>query len=947
MYNPKSKRTSKQIGAVKKKTLDGLTANKNIDDIRALAKISNTQSSSIENIESDLSGIHSDITTINNTKQNKLTLTTDGSSGPSTLINSKLNIPDYSASLSGYVPYTGATGNVDLGEFQIKIGQVEFDQTPTGTAGVAKMRWNDQDGTVDLGLKGGNVTLQVGQEQVTRVVNKTGINLLEANYQAVRISGAQGNRLKVDLAQANNDANSAETLGIVTETINDNQEGFITTSGLVRGINTTGSIQSETWADGDMLYLSGTVAGQLTNIKPAAPIHTVIMGYVVRAHITQGQIYVKVDNGYELDELHNVSITTPLNDQVLQYESSTQLWKNKTLATGITIGSTSITSGTVGMVLFEGAGNVVQESPSIFWDIAGSKLNLGSIGVNGELVINRASTGGSVGGVKAEASGAGVHIGGGGYLDSIILTNGAGVRINTWAGSGSVSTERLRVTASTGNVLVNTTTDSGFKFDVNGTARVVNQLQVGSFTVGGGASSSIVTQGRISASGGITLYNPAAGDNQDTGIFPIGGVQIKHANSSVATFATVGGATSGTNVAINQGYNPGAGTGSVIGYSHSYSLYPSADNTVSYTSYYSRPSWNSSPFYNRITGPIRGFLFSNGLYNTQKLVDVVAFQSDGGRLLFTGDLPAASVTSGVSRGLYLNQTHTASANNDVLVGLDIAPTYTNGAFTGLANIDLRTKGTGLVIGSGVGYGALYGYNNDGIIQVVDGGTSAITGFSYATQLWLRPSGNAAGLNSNYWATIEQSTGGLYIQSGRYNSNLFLRTGRTGTSGNIYFNNAGGTMAMLFGATGNFAVATTTDSGFKFSVNGSILCTTVAEIQSTSGLRLRTTSAGASVQFAAANTNKAEIKTNDGSVLATTFNQSGVVGFSTQVSFGGTDISNVSAQVEINSITRGFLPPRMTNAQMLAIATPAEGLVVYDTTNRKLCCYDGATWQNLF
>lgn len=211
-------------------------------------------------------------------------------------------------SLTGYVPYVGATQNVDLGEYQLKAGQIEFDQTPTGTPGVAIMRWNDQDGTVDLGLKGGNVTLQIGQEQLTRVVNKTGGNLLEANYQSVRISGAQGNRLKVALAQANNDANSAETLGIVTETINDNQEGFITTSGLVRNINTTGSIQGETWADGDMLYLSGTVAGQLTNIKPTAPIHTVIMGYVVRAHATQGQIYVKVDNGYELDELHKQRI---------------------------------------------------------------------------------------------------------------------------------------------------------------------------------------------------------------------------------------------------------------------------------------------------------------------------------------------------------------------------------------------------------------------------------------------------------------------------------------------------------------------------------------------------------------------------------------------------------------------------------------------------------------
>lgn len=261
-------------------------------------------------------------------------------------------------SAGGYVPYVGATQDVNLGEYELKAGQIEFDTTPTGTAGAAVMRWNDTDGTIDLGLKGGNVTLQLGQEQVARVVNKTGGDLLEANYQAIRIrrvdeGGSQGQRLAVVLAQANNDANSADTLGIVTENIAVNQEGFITDSGLVRNINTTGSLQGETWVDGDILYLSGTIPGQLTNIKPAAPTHTIIMGYVVYSHINNGKIFVKVDNGYELDELHNVLITSVTNDQVLQYESSTGLWKNKTLSginalsNGLIDGGTFLASNTV------------------------------------------------------------------------------------------------------------------------------------------------------------------------------------------------------------------------------------------------------------------------------------------------------------------------------------------------------------------------------------------------------------------------------------------------------------------------------------------------------------------------------------------------------------------------------------------------------------------------
>lgn len=235
------------------------------------------------------------------------------------------------------VPYTGATTNVDLGEYQLTAGQVSFDQTPSGTTGAGVLRWNDVDGTLDLGLKGGNVTLQVGQEQIVRVVNKTGANLLESQYKVVRIriaaeGGAQGQRLAVVLAQASNDGDSVTTLGVVTENIDNNQEGFITTFGNVSSINTTGSLQGETWVDGDVLYLSPTIPGQLTNIKPIAPQHSVTIGYVVYVHVTNGKIFVKVDNGYELDELHNVLINTPVNNQILTYESATSLWKNKTVS---------------------------------------------------------------------------------------------------------------------------------------------------------------------------------------------------------------------------------------------------------------------------------------------------------------------------------------------------------------------------------------------------------------------------------------------------------------------------------------------------------------------------------------------------------------------------------------------------------------------------------------
>lgn len=227
--------------------------------------------------------------------------------GVSTLSNAAVNLTDgtfgsydittdvYTASAGGsFVPYTGATGNVDLGAFFLMARELAVSTVTAGTADVGKMAWNDSEGTIEFKLKNGNVTLQLGQEQVARVVNKTGGNLLEADYQCVYVSGAQGQRIKVNLAKADSATTCENTLGLVTETINNNQEGFITTAGLVNNINTTGSLQGETWADGDVLYLSQATAGRITNIAPTSGI-IVVVGYCVHAHATQGKIFVNIN----------------------------------------------------------------------------------------------------------------------------------------------------------------------------------------------------------------------------------------------------------------------------------------------------------------------------------------------------------------------------------------------------------------------------------------------------------------------------------------------------------------------------------------------------------------------------------------------------------------------------------------------------------------------------
>jgi hypothetical protein len=265
--------------------------------------------------------------------------------------------------LDDKVPYTGATTNVDLGEFELKAGQVTLDTSPTGTAAVGTIRWNDTTGTSETTLKGGSVIIKNGVDLVIRVVNKVTPNttLTKSAYQVVKISGAQGQKLAVGLAQANNDNNSADTIGIVIESIATNQEGFIMTVGSLESINTTGSLQGETWSDGDVLYLSPTVAGRITNVKPVAPSHLVVVGYVEYAHANNGKIYVKIMNGWELGELHDVDTTGATNGQVLKYNGSIWLPGSDTagissIATSAPItGGTITTSGTIGITQATGS----------------------------------------------------------------------------------------------------------------------------------------------------------------------------------------------------------------------------------------------------------------------------------------------------------------------------------------------------------------------------------------------------------------------------------------------------------------------------------------------------------------------------------------------------------------------------------------------------------------
>jgi hypothetical protein len=163
------------------------------------------------------------------------------------------------------------------------------------------------------------------------VRNQTGATLSAGTI--VYINGATGNRPTVTKAQANNDANSAQTFGFVKTSIADNGFGYVIVRGECENLDTSAL------TEGAQLYLSPTTAGTWTTTKPYAPDHLVYVGIVVRSHPTQGVILVAIQNGYELNEIHDVKITSVSNGQVLKYDSTQGLWVNGTDSSGVAWGN--------------------------------------------------------------------------------------------------------------------------------------------------------------------------------------------------------------------------------------------------------------------------------------------------------------------------------------------------------------------------------------------------------------------------------------------------------------------------------------------------------------------------------------------------------------------------------------------------------------------------------
>ena len=229
-----------------------------------------------------------------------------------------------------------ALGELAINTYDGKVYTKKDDGTPAivevggNASGITTI--TSTDGSVTITGSGATRDLSVAVAGSTTNVlalvrNNTGATLAKGTV--VYINGSLGQNSTVAKAIATSDATSAQTLGLMTANLAYNATGYVTVIGVLTGMDTSA------FTDGQQLYLSPTTAGTFTATKPYAPQHLVYVAVVEHAHPTQGKLFVKVQNGYEMDELHDVSAQNPANNDGLFYNTTSGLWEKKSVVTAL------------------------------------------------------------------------------------------------------------------------------------------------------------------------------------------------------------------------------------------------------------------------------------------------------------------------------------------------------------------------------------------------------------------------------------------------------------------------------------------------------------------------------------------------------------------------------------------------------------------------------------
>ena len=248
-----------------------------------------------------------------------LGITTTGSSGPATYDNTTgiFNIPDYSAALSGYVP-VGRTLTINGTTYDLSADR---SWTVSGT-----MPAGGTAGQILAKIDGTDYNTEWIDNYATQVKNTVKLGAALTKGTAVYVSGADGTNMIVSAASNTTEMTSSKTFGLLETGGVTNDQVKVITYGLLAGLDTSTAVA------GDPVWLgaNGALLFGIAN-KPYAPLHLVYIGEVTRVQQNNGEIFINIQNGFEMDELHNVSARNPANKDILAYNTTTSLWEKNTI----------------------------------------------------------------------------------------------------------------------------------------------------------------------------------------------------------------------------------------------------------------------------------------------------------------------------------------------------------------------------------------------------------------------------------------------------------------------------------------------------------------------------------------------------------------------------------------------------------------------------------------